>query len=80
VAAVSISGFSFGGPIQVSAGQTIRFSNLDGASHTATSGAFDTGVIGGGQSAEIVIDTPGTYTYFCDFHGSMTGTITVVAG
>jgi len=80
VAAVSISGFSFGGPIQVSAGQTIRFSNLDGASHTATSGAFDTGVIGGGLSAEIVIDTPGTYTYFCDFHGSMTGTITVVAG
>jgi plastocyanin len=24
-----------------------------------------------------VIDQPGTYTYFCWFHGGMTGTITV---
>ncbi len=77
---VVISGFSFGSPIQASTGQTIRFTNLDGASHTATSGAFDSGNIGSGQSAEITLDTPGNYTYFCSYHPHMTGTIIVVEG
>ena len=77
---VVISGFSFGSPIQVSTGQTIRFTNLDGASHTATSGAFDSGNIGSGQSAEITLDTPGNYTYSCSYHPHMTGTIIVVEG
>ncbi len=82
VAEVGIAGFSFGAPVQVSVGQTIRFNNLDGASHTATAnlGAFDTGSIGGGQSTEIVIDAPGTYAYFCSFHPYMTSTITVLEG
>ena len=77
---VVISGFSFGSPIQVLTGQTIRFTNLDGASHTATSGAFDSGNIGSGRSAEITLDTPGNYTYSCSYHPHMTGTITVVEG
>ena len=67
--------------MEVTVGQTIEFVNSDGASHTASadSGAFDTGTITGGGSAEIVIDEPGTYGYFCGIHGSMSGTITVVA-
>ncbi|MBS1265532.1 MAG: hypothetical protein MAG471_01377 [Acidimicrobiaceae bacterium] len=62
-------------------GQTIEFINSDGAFHTASadSGAFETGTIVGGGSAEIVIDEPGTYGYFCRFHGSMSGSITVIA-
>ena len=60
-------------------GQTIRFSNLDGAAHTASANgnAFDSGTIFGGQSADVVIDRPGTFAYFCAFHGGMTGSITV---
>ncbi|MBT4676970.1 MAG: copper-binding protein, partial [Acidimicrobiaceae bacterium] len=77
---VVISGFSFGSPIQVSTGQTIRFTNLDGASHTATSGVFDSGHIGSGRFAEITLDTPGNYSYSCSYHPHMTGTIIVVDG
>ena len=76
---VNISGFAYSGATQASVGQTIRFTNMDGAAHTASAAGntFDTGTLSGGQSADVVIDQPGTYTYFCWFHGGMTGTITV---
>jgi plastocyanin len=76
---VEISGFAYSGATQVAVGQTIRFTNLDGASHTASSSGdtFDTGTIASGQSAEVTINQAGTYTYFCWFHNGMTGTITV---
>ena len=38
---------------------------------------FDTGRIEPGASATITLDQPGTYTYHCNFHESMTGTIIV---
>jgi len=78
---VTISGFAYSGPTEMSAGQTIRFTNLDVAAHTAsaTGNVFDTGTIASGQSVELVIDQPGTYTYFCRFHNGMTGTITVTS-
>jgi len=76
---VNISGFAYSGATEASVGQTIRFTNMDGAAHTASTAGntFDTGTLSGGQSADVVIDQPGTYTYFCWFHGGMTGTITV---
>ena len=76
---VNISGFAYSGATEASVGQAIRFTNMDGAAHTASAsgGTFDTGTITGGQSAEVVIDQPGTYPYFCWFHNGMTGTITV---
>ena len=76
---VSISGFAYSGATQASVGQTIRFTNMDGAAHTASAAGntFDTGTLSGGQSADVVINQPGTYAYFCWFHGGMTGTITV---
>jgi len=79
VVVVNISGFAYRGATAASAGQTIRFTNMDGAAHTASAAgnAFDTGTLSGGQSADVVIDQPGTYAYFCWFHGGMTGTITV---
>ena len=77
---VNISGFAYSGATEASVGQAIRFTNMDGAAHTASTsgGTFDTGTIAGGQSVDLVIDQAGTYTYFCLFHGGMTGTITVV--
>ena len=76
---VNISGFAYSGATEASVGQAIRFTNMDGAAHTASTsgGTFDTGTITGGQSVEVVIDQPGTYPYFCLFHNGMTGTITV---
>ena len=61
------------------AGTTLTVTNADSDAHTLTAddGSFDTGTIDPGASATITLDQPGTYTYHCNFHQSMTGTITV---
>ncbi|MDH3681447.1 MAG: cupredoxin domain-containing protein, partial [Acidimicrobiia bacterium] len=63
---------------------TFRFFNADGEAHTVTAGSptdpsdlFDTGVIAGNDANEISISEPGTYSYFCEIHPTMQGTITV---
>lgn len=64
----------------MASGSSLRFENLDTASHTATAGtgAFDTGTLGQGQtSAPITFSQPGSYTYFCRIHPGMRGTIEV---
>jgi plastocyanin len=69
------------GPTEVTieAGQAVTFTNGGRIGHTATAsnGAFDTGLMQGGQSVVIRIDQPGTYTYFCQPHPWMKGTIIV---
>ena len=59
------------------AGTTLTVTNADSDPHTLTAddGSFDTGRIDPGTSATITLDQPGTYTYHCNFHESMTGTI-----
>lgn len=68
--------------LTVKAGTVITVTNLDQTAHTATSSAspaaFDTGTLAGGQSKTIKLGKPGRYSYFCQFHAFMTGTITVV--
>ena len=79
-ARIDIAGFAFDGQTAVAPGQTISVVNTDGAPHTLTSvdGAFDTGVIGGGESGGFTAPAaPGTYAFFCSLHPSMTGTLTV---
>jgi plastocyanin len=67
--------------LTVKAGTQITVTNLDQAAHTATStatpAAFDTGSLGTGQSRTLTLKTPGRYSYACQFHAFMTGTITV---
>ena len=78
--AVSIADFDFAGATEVAAGGAIEVTNLDGVPHTLTadSGAFDTGDLGNGESAVLVAPTaPGTYSFFCAIHPSMTGSIVV---
>ncbi len=79
--AVTIENFEFEpATITVAAGTTVRFTNEDASSHTATSkqsGAFDTGSIAKGESATVKLDEPGTYAFFCAFHPFMKGTIEV---
>lgn len=65
--------------LDVKAGTTITVTNADGSAHTVTAvkGAFDTGSIAGNASAQIAVDEPGTYAYFCEIHQYMKGMIHV---
>jgi len=72
----------------VAAGTTVEFVNKDGLIHTATSSAvpggasaFTTGSLSLNGTASITLSVPGTYQYYCVFHGTpatgMRGTIVV---
>jgi plastocyanin len=77
---MEISGFQFGN-VTVSAGGQVTVSNRDGAPHTVTSddGAFDSGQIAGGATGSFVAPSqPGTYSFHCEVHPEMSGTLTVV--
>lgn len=79
-AAISIANFSFDSDVVVQAGQVIEVSNLDGSPHTLTStdGLFGSGVLSGGDTATFVAPAePGTYSFFCEPHPSMTGAFQV---
>ncbi|MCB0995658.1 MAG: hypothetical protein KDB21_11240 [Acidimicrobiales bacterium] len=71
------------GTVTARPGEQIVFSNGDSVPHTVTSsepdapGAFDTGVLGGGQTWAGTFDTPGEYQVFCSLHPQMTGTVIV---
>jgi plastocyanin len=80
-ATLTISNFMYSpDSLTVRAGTKIRITNRDGTAHTLTAdnGAFDSGTIGAGQTRDLVISKPGTYTFHCLFHAFMTGTIKVV--
>jgi plastocyanin len=61
--------------LQVKAGTSIVFVNRDAAKHTVTSdtGRFKSGDIGAGQSYTLKLDAPGSYPYYCEFHGDKGG-------
>jgi plastocyanin len=77
---VKISGYAFApASVTVGAGSRITFTNHDATAHTATSNkpAFDTGTVKPGQSATLTLRKAGTYTYYCQFHAFMHGTVIV---
>jgi plastocyanin len=81
--AIQIKDFLFvPDPVTVKAGVKIAVSNTDKAPHTVTevggSPSFDSGTIKGGESGSVTFSKPGTYKYFCEFHATMKGTVTVV--
>ncbi len=73
--------------LTVKAGSTIIWRNLDGPTHTSTSGAspspdgtWDTGVLGQNQAATgVTFNNAGTFAYFCQIHPGMQATVTVVS-
>jgi plastocyanin len=79
--AITISNFMFS-PMRVSVapGSTVSVTNKDSVVHTltATGGQFDTGDINGGQTKTFTAPSKaGTYSYICNIHQYMMGTIVV---
>jgi putative cell wall-binding protein len=76
--------FSFSpDPVQVSAGDSITWTNKDPEPHTATAddGSF-TVLINPGESKTVTLTKDGTFAYYCKFHGApggqgMAGTVQV---
>jgi len=66
--------------LTISAGDTVTWVNEDGARHSAwddSGNAFDTGLLGRGESASLTFGSAGSFSYRCRPHGNMRGTITV---
>ena len=77
--AIVAKGFAFE-DLTVGPGEELVLKNEDDAPHTATAddGAFDLNASGGETSDPATApDEPGTYTFHCNIHGGMTGTLTV---
>lgn len=67
-------------PVVVRTGGKVIWQNEDTAPHTATAddGSFDTGTIERGKLKSETFKQAGTYTYFCEIHPTMHGTVEVV--
>lgn len=65
--------------LTISAGQTVTFINQDDDAHTVTStkGWFDSKGLDSSGVWRHTFTKPGTYTYFCELHPFMKGTIVV---
>lgn len=67
-------------PVVVQVGGKVIWQNEDTAPHTATAddGSFDTGTIEKGKLGSETFKEPGTFTYHCEIHPTMHGTVEVV--
>jgi plastocyanin len=77
---IAVANFAFA-PVNLSVrtGDAVTWTNMDDISHTVTADndAFDSGALGHGASFQLTAGPPGTYTYFCQIHPFMKGTLTV---
>jgi plastocyanin len=79
---VSIASFAFAPPsITVAPGQTVTWTNKDTTTHTVTEdkGAWDSKNLAAGATFQQKFDQAGTFTYHCNIHSSMKGTVVVKA-
>lgn len=77
---VTISDFAFEpAKLEIEAGTTVVWTNLDTAPHTASAnnGIWDSDTLREGDTFSMTFDDPGTYEYGCIFHPSMEGSIVV---
>lgn len=77
---VAVANFAFApANLSVQTGDAVTWTNMDDVSHTVTADndAFDSGAFGAGAAFQITAGAPGTYTYFCQIHPFMKGTLTV---
>lgn len=79
---ITINGFAFSPKsLEISAGSTVTWTNMDSFAHTVTSDSgteLASGQLAAGSGTySHTFSTPGTYTYHCSNHPTMTGTIIV---
>jgi len=77
---VEISGFAFeNSVITIKVGDKVTWENHDNTSHSvvADDGSFESATLQNNGTFSFTFTTPGTYTYHCGFHPSMTGSIIV---
>jgi plastocyanin len=80
---VAIEDFYFEpGNVAIQPGDTIIWVNEGNSPHTVTSdnGQFYSEVLNPGESFMLTFPEAGTFTYYCEIHPSMTGSVTVGAG
>ncbi len=78
--AVAIKGFAFSpDSLTIKAGDSVTFTNEDGAPHTATAKdkSWDTGRLSRGKSKTITFAKAGNFDYFCRVHPNMTAKLIV---
>lgn len=81
----AIGSFKFNpASITIKVGTAVVWTNSTGVAHTATSDpssavSWDSGLVSPGSTFTFTFTRPGTYTYHCNVHPSMTGTIVVTS-
>lgn len=78
--AVAIQNMRFNpADLAIKVGDSVTFTNMDGAPHTATAdaGAFDTGKLTKGSTATLAFPAKGDFAYHCNIHRSMKAIIRV---
>ena len=65
--------------ISLATNAEVTWRNDDNTTHTVTedTGLFDLDNISAGQTASFTFTAPGTFTYHCDIHPNMVGTVIV---
>ncbi|WP_375281405.1 cupredoxin family copper-binding protein [Pseudooctadecabacter sp.] len=65
--------------LTIAPGDTVTWVNEDRMRHSAEdlNGAFDTGLLGRGDSASLTFGNSGSFSYRCGPHRNMRGTITI---
>jgi len=64
--------------VQIPAGSTVKWINLDTIQHEPKGNVFDSGPLNQNGVFEYTFNQTGTYNYVCAIHPSMQGTIIVV--
>jgi len=66
--------------ITVKSGTTVKWTNKDSEQHTVTSdgsGPLSSGTLNAGATYSFTTSSTGTFTYHCNFHSNMHGTLVV---
>ena len=75
---VHMAGRAFSpGTVTIAAGGSVTFVNDDDREHTATGDVFDTGILNPGARSTERFPSAGTFTFLCQIHPDMRGTVTV---
>ncbi len=61
----------------VGVGSTVKWTNDDDTDHTVTGDGLDSGTLEPGDTYEYTFNEEGTFEYTCEFHPTMSGSITV---